>query len=281
MATLEITTRIGCKNNCSYCPQDALVKAYKARSNVFEMSVDLFKRCIDKVPTSVRIDFSGMAEPWLNSECTKMVLYAHNKGFDLAVYTTLVGMELLDIELIRNIPFRIFEVHLPDSDSMTNIKVNDAYLEKLKKVGESGISGLAYMTIGKLHPIVKGVVGDIVSEHGVIDRAGNLSDFHGIVHQKRLTGLIRCKSCGNALNHNVLLPNGDVILCCMDYGMGHVLGNLATMDYGDLFASDDHRLLQKHLDDDSLDIICRYCHNARKSKWNLIPGTRILRQIRA
>jgi len=25
---------------------------------------------------------------------------------------------------------------------------------------------------------------------------------------------------------NVLLPNGDVVLCCMDYGLDHILGNL-------------------------------------------------------
>jgi len=152
LPSLEITTRIGCKNNCSYCPQELLVKSYKRRSRQFEMPFDLFKLCLDKVPQNVRIDFSGMAEPWLNKRCTDMVQYAYESGFELVVYTTLVGMEIADIERIAAIPFKHFEVHLPDADSLTRITVNDEYLRKVEKVSDSGISGLTFMTIGRLHP---------------------------------------------------------------------------------------------------------------------------------
>ena len=42
--------------------------------------------------------------------------------------------------------------------------------------------------------------------------------------------------CNRALrmNHNVLLPNGDVVLCCMDFGMQHVLGNLKRQSYEEI-----------------------------------------------
>ncbi len=268
MATLEITTRVGCKNNCRYCPQGALVEAYKKRSSIYEMSLDTFKRCLDKVPKEVRIDFSGMAEPWLNPVCTEMVVHAHDAGFSLAVYTTLVGMNLVDIDALTKIPFRVFEVHLPDQDSYTNIKVTGEYLEKLKKISNSNISGLGYMTIGKVHPAVKEVVSEKVKEHPIIDRAGNVKEIEGVQSNERLKGIIRCISCGKLLNHNVMLPNGDIILCCMDYGLKHVLGNLLEVDYEKLFHTSGYRLLQRKLNDDSLDILCRYCHNAKRSKWN-------------
>jgi hypothetical protein len=37
-------------------------------------------------------------------------------------------------------------------------------------------------------------------------------------------------------DQNVLLPNGDVVLCCMDYGLRHVLGNLLRQEYHELFS---------------------------------------------
>lgn len=275
MSTMEITTRIGCKNACSYCPQDAFVKAYKARSDIFEMSFDLFKKCLDKVPKHVRIDFSGMAEPWLNRQCTKMLLYAHKKGYSLAVYTTLVGMEKEDIEAIKDIPFRVFEVHLPDANNMTRIKVDSDYLDKLARVRECNIQALTFMTIGEVLPVLQEVIGNGINCNDVIDRAGNLTEFPGVAKQERLRGIIRCKSCDTRLDHNVLLANGDVILCCMDYGMHYVLGNLAEMTYEEILTSPVARQLRKSLLDDREDVLCRYCHNAKRSKLNWLPGARV------
>ena len=66
---LEITTRIGCNVNCIYCPQKRLVSRYVETAQggpIIEMTLDTFKVCIDKLPQDTRIDFSGMAEPWLN-----------------------------------------------------------------------------------------------------------------------------------------------------------------------------------------------------------------------
>ena len=274
MATLEITTRIGCKNNCIYCPQEAFVCAYKARSKQFEMSFDLFKTCLDKIPKNVRIDFSGMAEPWLNNSCTDMLLYAYDNGFDLAVYTTLVGMKIDDIDRISSIPFKHFEVHLPDKDALTQITVSEEYSQKLKAITESDISGLGFMTIGSLHPRVKEVVGNKVNVNvnEVINRAGNLTDYPGMNSQDRLTGIIYCDSCGSDFNHNVLLPNGEVIVCCMDYGIKYVIGNLSKVSYNDLLQSATIGEMRAKLIDDRKDIFCRYCHNASRSRLNWLPG---------
>jgi hypothetical protein len=36
-------------------------------------------------------------------------------------------------------------------------------------------------------------------------------------------------------DQHVLLPNGDVVLCCMDYDLKHVIGNLVNQSYEDLY----------------------------------------------
>jgi hypothetical protein len=61
------------------------------------MTFDTFKQCLDKIPLHIHIHFSGMSEPWLNPECTRMLLYAHEKGYEMAVYATAVGVRELVI----------------------------------------------------------------------------------------------------------------------------------------------------------------------------------------
>jgi hypothetical protein len=114
--TLEITTVIGCKVNCRFCPQQKLITEYARTSDKRILSFDDYKTCIDKVPANMRIDFSGMAEPFLNDNCGKMMLYAHEKGHDMVVYSTLVNMKYDDLESIRGIPFKQFVIHLPDEE---------------------------------------------------------------------------------------------------------------------------------------------------------------------
>jgi len=233
------------------------------------MRFDTFKKCLDKIPSYIRIDFSGMAEPWINPECTKMVLYARKRGFKIAVYTTLIGMTLADIELIKDILFEEFVVHLPDEEGYARIMINENYLAILKKLSKSNISNLSYMSMGTVPEIVQEIIQTDIPRSGMQSRAGNVENAKGIwAVNGRKHGKIRCIiSMGNCLNHNVLLPNGDVILCCMDYGLKHKLGNLLSSNYSSLFMGEEFHKLQKGLNDDSLDILCRHCVWA-KSKRN-------------
>jgi len=261
---MEITTRIGCQMMCTYCPQNKLIKAYSAKSSIFLMSFDNFKICLDKIPATTQIHFSGMAEPWLNPECTKMLIYAHEKGHKIIVYTTLIGMQPKDVELIKNIPFKIFKVHLPDTESHSRIQIDETYLKTLKKLTESNIQNISYMTMGTLCPQVKEMVNIQAVKPSFNSRAGNIGAEKDTEPTKIKTGKIRCEASGNMLDHNVLLPNGDVLLCCMDYGMKHTLGNLLSDNYASLFNGDEFSKIKNGLLNDSIDILCRKCIMAKE-----------------
>ena len=279
---MEITSVIGCKIRCTYCPQDKLMRAYAKRSNIYKMTFDTFKRCLDKIPLNVHIDFSGMAEPWLNPECTKMLLYAHERGYDIAVYTTTVGMTTSDVENFESIPFRQFNVHLADKERYSKIEVNDNYLETIDAILKSKIQNREYMTMGKLHPKVQQLVKKRISRTRMLSRAGNLEGKVYPPIPPRSKGPIRCRSAGNLFNHNVLLPNGDVLICCMDYGMQHILGNLISSNYTSIFKGKEFFKLQKGLDDDSLDILCRYCENASPlDEYNLPEKENLVKKVKA
>ena len=133
MPTLEITTKLGCSLACRFCPQDRLVKSYP-RGESRELSFDEFRLVLAKLPAHVRVDFSGMAEPWLNLHATAMVVHAFELGRKVAIYTTLQGMPADDAAmLIERFSDRIgwetpWVIHLPDRHgNMTGWKPSPAY----------------------------------------------------------------------------------------------------------------------------------------------------------
>jgi radical SAM protein with 4Fe4S-binding SPASM domain len=255
MTAIEITTRIGCKNGCAYCPQDLLSVAYTKRSREFMMSFEAFREFLDKIPMEVDIHFSGMCEPWLNPECTKMVRYAHATGHKLRIYTSIVGIKPSDVEELKSISFRTFVVHLPSSQRYEKITVDDGYLATLRCLERSGMVTSWLCHSNTVHPLITPLIGGKISYFPLITRAGNVQVEKSKMPVKR-TGPIRCQ---RKLRQNVLLPNGDVLLCCMDYGMKHILGNLREKDYESLFTSEEFLLVQSGLEDPSLDTLCRTC----------------------
>jgi radical SAM protein with 4Fe4S-binding SPASM domain len=91
---------------------------------------------------------------------------------------------------------------------------------------------------------------DKIIKHNVSEiwsRAGSLFE----TEEKK--GEIRCSITGDSFDHNVVLPNGDVYICCMDYGLKHKIGNLLTTHYDHLERDSLRGLMKKG------NIICRYC----------------------
>jgi hypothetical protein len=262
MAKFEICTVIGCVNMCDFCPQDKILSSYKSPIRI--MSLDTFKKCIDKVPRNIPILFSGMAEPFQNKNCIKMIEYANKKGFIIKVFTTGVGITKKDIVVLEKIPFGSFELHLPDSINNTKIKIDKNYLELIESIKNSKIKNVKYLLYGKIHPEVGKVLKFEVEDLSrlVQNRASNLGSIPPI---KKIKGSIVCGSSGRMLNDNVLLPNGDVVLCCMDYGLKYKLGNLLESSYESLFQTDSFKKMQEALDSQEGEILCRYCSSARKS----------------
>lgn len=50
-----------------------------------------------------------------------------------------------------------------------------------------------------------------------------------------------CKK-SSSYEQNVVLPNGDVVLCCMDYGLKHKIGNLLETNFNDLVRQEKYDL---------------------------------------
>lgn len=233
---------------CTFCPQDKIKSKYRSAKY---LSVENFKTILSKVPKHVRIDFSGMAEPWANPNATVMLRHCLQEGYRMAIYTTLYGMG--DANTVAGLlthyapQIELICLHLPDiNHNMTGWRYNETYERALKIIGGLGhgalrgkVDALTMDGGGKVHPTLWETVQEL-PPWIALDRAGNVAhdDDRGAV----MTGPFQHRKpvfCSLTVhyNQNVVLPNGDVVLCCMDYGLKHKLGNLLKQDYAELFSS--------------------------------------------
>ena len=203
---IEITTQLPCTNYCSYCPQQLLMKQYKGER---VLTLENFKKILTNIDKDVLIDFAGFCEPFLNPDCGKMMLEAHNQGYKVECWSTLAGLTPETEELIKDIPFTQFVHH--------------------------------DISIGKFdYPFIT----TRTEVKNPTSRAGNLQDVKFSTY-KIDTG--RCNRSPD-FTVNVMLPNGDVVLCCNDYGLTTDLGNLFITNYRDL------KREQKYC-------LCKYCED--------------------
>jgi len=244
--TLEFTTSIprkGCVVDCAYCPQRTLQARYSGRTH---LPLEDFRRIVDRLPTEIRITFSGFVEPWMNKETTDMLLHANARGHRISVFTTGVGMTLDDVERIKDVPFDQgpnggFCLHLPDREMIARHPITKTLISVYERFGEleSHIAGFHVMSMSEVHESVSHIFPTAVVPR-FWSRAGNLLGeaimkpelqkwMHRVGHADESGQDATC-NCVEDLYHNVVLPNGDVSLCCMDYDLKHILGNILQQD---------------------------------------------------
>ena len=285
MQHLEITTMIGCKVACVYCPQDKISHRYFGADRMMEF--DDFKIYLEKVPRHVVVHFTGFAESFLNPRCTDMIEYAGRRGHSIYVSTTLAGVTREDIRRLSKLAYYQFQIHLPSAGKLMNLAINDEYFSLLSDLLTAGIITDLHFHGNEVHP----VVGAWLRQHAVDflefqiqNRAGNLNTekvkarvSKPITTAARPSGKLRC----DRIYQNVLLPNGDVVLCCMDWSAEYVLGNLKRDRFEDLYRSETFRRVLRGLRKPGVDILCRTCHMAQSgaAKDRLMTAIRNIPEI--
>lgn len=272
---MELTTMIGCPLMCTFCPQDNLRTEYGSGTKYMTQR-DLTTMLV-KLPKNTRIDFSGMSEPWANPECTSMLEEVLYMGFKVAIYTTLYGMTAP--ERVRKVleehpnQVEVIMLHLPDANgNMKGWKNSEEWQYAAAVISNTKVPcGVGAMTMDKngvVHPDLQPMVGQLAGwvGHTRADSL-NLEQIGGQVinitphNEFSLT----CASTP-FYDRNVLLPDGSVVLCCMDYNLTHVLGNLLTQTYDEIMQG--KPLLDLIALNEAPEFnkcsICKSCENVRK-----------------
>lgn len=255
---LELTARAGCGRMCDYCPQDSYISKYKKVSGgVNSLSIDLIERISKNIMSGTIISHTGFTEPFDGKDFGLIVDHFYDKGFLQTISTTLYGRKEAQEYFINNL-YKFnngITLHLPDSEGLMKGDFNDKYADFLKKVLEKftelkgkGLKiNLTIFLIGQaFHPNINYVVDlytnflgseNIHKAKFLNTRAGEIDP---IKFRKLSSQTYRDKNttyyCSyGRLNRGVLLPNGEVTICCQDYSLKRVLGSLINEDLSVLY----------------------------------------------
>lgn len=273
---IEVTTVIGCSVDCRYCPQKLLVSRYfeADKSRKSRMTIDDFRVYLKHTPADCEMVFCGMSEPFLNNDCMEMIKAACNASRDVSLFTTLVGLSLAELQRLVTLPIRYVTLHAADKFNYAKIHTDDEYYQKIEFIiNAKKQNGAPFVDVinaqaepdTQITQICEGKHEILTSLH---DRAGNLGglkdDALERCHQMLEGKKIYCCTCGFDLNNQVLLPDGTLVLCNMDFGLRHQLGNLLQDDYETIRHGEEMRRIFRGMDGDpDIDLLCRNCTAAR------------------
>jgi hypothetical protein len=204
--SLEFSPHVGCPNNCKLCPQKQLMNAYKGNK---VLGFADFVKMLSTVPRSIKIIFAGVSEPFLNPLFVKMCGYLDYKGYSFTIDSTLLNATPRDIdELAEMQHLTDFVYHLPDA---VNFRMPVNYpMETLKEL-----------------------MNMIPSAKPVSLHKGFLSNLREVdASLKKYRGFGYCEALHTP--HFMVLPNGNVQLCCMDFRLEHTIGNLLEENYSEI-----------------------------------------------
>ena len=273
----------------------------KSRKRDKLMSLETFVKCISTIPLNVDIHFTGYVEPFLNPDTIYMIIHAAKKGHRIMVNTTLVGLKPSHWDVLHKsfAPFKLndsdeqymqpaifkgIHIHLPSASYSENIGVqipfkyiasgqkalSKKYESILRHVMTKHIHGTYYHCHGDLHPqlesakdIVKALTGEEIIVREINSRAMNLL----LTKKEKVPEEINIRGKCPRVYQNVLLPDGTLALCCQDYGLDQIMGNLKEQTWTEYRNSD----LFKKIAVNGADI-CDYCEEeisyVDKSKWS-------------
>ena len=265
--TLDVTTWVGCSVDCKFCPQDLFIRKYFESNKVREsiLSRETLRRCISNMPQDYAIQFGGFSEPFLNPFCIELIEDICSLGKTIDLYTTLVGLNEEMLRRVMELPINCVCLHIADEQGYAKIPPTEEYYRMLEMaVNYLRADGRPFVDMcnAQAKPTRRALDicrGKYDIPYTLLDRGGNL-EGEDLVSKQISSGKISCGVCGSKLNKNELLPDGTVLLCCMDYGMKHVLGNLKEQPYEEIINSHEIQKIRQGMEEDyQKEILCRKC----------------------
>ena len=253
-----------CNLRCTFC----FVTEGMTREGGF-MDLDLFKKIIDDCPDLEHLCMHNWGEPLLHKDIFKMIEYAKNKGVNYVVMNTngtLLTNKMIDQIVDSKLDIIRFSI---DGSAETFKRVRGVELQnierninKLKKVKE------------KRRPKLKMGVVFTVEEDTEGDAEDYIAHWEKIVDHVRLQPKLitspRTEICpepfGKDYGKLVVLWDGRVIPCCVDYNANLMIGSAQNETVPNLWKNEKMDLLRaQHLKGEFPDT-CANCNECESNK---------------
>tara|TARA_B110000263_G_scaffold179281_1_gene156859 strand:+ start:64 stop:822 length:759 start_codon:yes stop_codon:yes gene_type:complete len=233
------------------------------------MEFDLFKKIIDDSPDLEHLCMHNWGEPLLHKDIFKMIEYAKNKGVNYVVMNTngtLLTDKMIDQIVDSKLDIIRFSI---DGSAETFKRVRGVELKKI----EQNINKLKNVKEIRRPELKMGVVFTIEE-----DTEGDVEDY--ITHWEQIVDHVRLQPklitsprtevCpepfGKDYGKLVVLWDGRVIPCCVDYNANLTVGSVQNDTIQNLWKNEKMDLLRKqHLSGQFPDT-CANCNECESNK---------------
>ena len=216
---IEFTLTHACPVMCIYCPQHEYINAYSSTQSTQMTSLVDYKRMLSHVDdVTNNIDFSGYTEPLVNPDWYNIFKYTVDQGYNLTLYSTLYGASIGDIDLLTSLPIQKLLIHVIARKGYINIYdyLSAQCIERGHDITFIYFTEAEEQIVKQICMSKKRIK---IEKWTLHSRAGKINAGHTYIK-----GSVEC--CEERCLCNVVLPNGDVYVCCMDFKLEHKLGNL-------------------------------------------------------
>jgi len=264
LTSLIIEPTNTCNLRCTFC----FVTEGMTRDGGF-MGFSLFKKIIDDCPDLEHLCMHNWGEPLLHKDIFKMIEYAKNKGVNYVVMNTngtLLTAKMIDRIVDSKLDIIRFSI---DGSGETFKRVRGVDLFKI----EENINKLKKIKEARRPELRMGVV-FTVEEDTEGDAEDYISHWEKTVDHVRLQPKLitspRNQTCpepfGKDYGKLVVLWDGRVIPCCVDYNASLTIGNIQNDTISNLWGNEKMGLLrEQHLKGEFPDA-CANCNECESKK---------------
>jgi len=264
LTSLIIEPTNTCNLRCTFC----FVTEGMTRDGGF-MDFDLFKKIIDDCPDLEHLCMHNWGEPLLHKDIFKMIEYAKNRGVNYVVMNTngtLLSDKMIDRIVDSKLDIIRFSI---DGSAETFKRVRGVDLFKI----EENINKLKKTKEARRPELRMGVV-FTVEEDTEGDAEDYISHWEKIVDHVRLQPKLitspRNQACpepfGKDYGKLVVLWDGRVIPCCVDYNASLTIGNIQNDTISNLWGNEKMGFLrEQHLKGEFPDT-CANCNECESKK---------------
>lgn len=225
---VEFTLTAACALGCSYCPQGAYARAYRTRPGPRSMTLDNYERMLVNIADTTRnIDFSGYAEPLHNPYWLEIFRHTLDRGYTVTLFSTLADASCDDLDRLSDLAISRIYVHLLDRIAQRD-KLS-FFIERCREHNRDFVF-IYFDEDGR--ELASAFQGQVSCERWTAHSRAGLLD----VGRRYVPGPVSC--CEQREFCSVVLPNGDVHICCMDFALQHRIGNLLERPLSQIHHSD-------------------------------------------
>ena len=253
-----------CNLRCTFC----FVTDGMTRDEGF-MDLELFKKVVDDSPDLEHLCMHNWGEPLLHKDIFKMFDYAHNAGVKFTVMNT--NGTLLTDKMIYKIvesPLNVIRFSI-DGSAETFKHIRGVELDKIEKniikLKERKERYRPDLNMGVVFTVEEETKNDV---DAFIDHWESIVDH--VRTQPKLIQSLREEPCpepfGKDYGKLVVLWDGTVIPCCVDYNANLKLGNAYQDNISELWQGREIERLRAQHETGEYPDVCINCNECKTSK---------------